>query len=235
MGDRWVALGVLLYNTMHALFLIINPLKTLNAIRFPNLFIPYRIKIKPVLIKGHKSIVKIKPGINVFQSGNWDMGAVRIDDMFRENPKYITAHEILNADGDIDIENLAETRFIEAMILKNGQSRGLRGAEDCLAYMKNRVKWYRSISDKGFLPQEELGGSKYVGEMQCAITRNGEIIKVNGGNHRFAAACILKPDFVYVHPAVLHEELFNSCFNRSSLVAIVNIRKLINNIEKKYS
>jgi hypothetical protein len=222
-------------NTIHVLLLILNPWQSLKSIRFPNLFIPYRIKVSPRLIRNYKSIRKIKLNSRIFLSGDWDFDFKGISDLFVENPKYITAVEILSANGYIDVESLSETKFLESMILKNGQSRGLKNRIDCLDCMEQRVKWYRSLRDKGFISQENLGGSKYVGEVHCAITRNGELIKVNGGNHRFAAAYILEPNFIYAHPAVIHEELLNSCQGKNSLMIVLNIRKLIKNIEKKYN
>ena len=201
----------------------------ISAIRVPNLLLAPVIYIDPNKIR-YATSVAIKPakGNALFLSGDWDLQRQSLQEIETNNPKYVSCRQLL--DGDVGLEDTLEYALIMAAIREQGSYRGCRNAADALHHIKARQDFYRAMQRDGYKSQAVLGGSRYQGEIECALDREGNLLKINAGNHRFAAARYLGLRAVPVHLAVIHSDHLQRVPNNLSA-----LRDLIAGVEARYA
>lgn len=223
-------LTYLLANTM-AIFpkLLDKTTDNLN-LKYPNLFLPRRLKIDPRKLMGHCSIVKSRVAASMFYEEGWLKQMKTVDEMFNENPKYITALEIIEH-GKTDVEDLAEYKFYMSKIDENGKSRGLFSKDDCNNELEARIEWYGRLESEGYRPQSSRIFD-FRGEIEVAISKSGEMVKVNSGNHRFAAYLLHGFEKVFAHPIAIDEQHISKLGDVPLYKKLIYIRKLLKRLER---
>jgi hypothetical protein len=200
------------------------------AIRVPNLLLAPVIHIDPNKIL-YAASVAIKPakGNALFLSGDWDLERQPLHEIEVSNPKYVSCRQLL--DGDVSLEETREYSLIMAAIRDSGSYRGCQNTADALRHIQARQDFYMAMQCDGYKSQAMLGGSRYQGEIECALDRDGNLIKINAGNHRFAAARYLGLTSIPVHLAVIHAEHLQ----RLPGGGLSALRHLIADIEARYA
>lgn len=87
----------------------------------------------------------------------------------------------------------------------------------------------------GYRSQKELGCSRFLDEIQAAVGACGELIQVNSGNHRFAAAYYLGLKQVPVHLALMHAQLFKGHQYKNRFEFLRAVRQKIKDVEARYA
>lgn len=205
----------------------------LARVRFPNLLLPAVIHVDPQRLE-YVCSAPVKPsrGCALFLGGDWDLRATLIADAERENPKFVSCRELLI--DALPPEQTSEYRHIVEAIGEHGSYRGCGTATEALAHMRARSEFYRRIKAGGYRSQPELGLSPYVGEIECAVDREGRLIKINAGNHRLAVARLLGLKSIPVHVATLHDSLRAQFESGNALERIRRVRGYIARLETDY-
>lgn len=221
--------GILLRHTLSAQF---SMNASIQALRVPNLLLSPIIYIDPRNIAWAASVaVKPERGNRLFQSGDWDLSKRSMLEVETRDPKYTTCRQILHEGKGP--EETDEFQMIKEAILCNGSYRGCYNSDDARAHMRARIEFYRMIAESGYKSQQELvGGSPFVGEIQCAIDRHGNLIKINAGNHRFAVARQLALKSIPVYVCLVHDSHRSIIERNGGLSAL---RQLIKDVEKRYA
>jgi hypothetical protein len=227
MVRRWRLYRLITANT--AKQLLAGP-QRIADVRVPNLLLPPVIYIDPNKIV-YAASVAIKPakGNALFLSGDWDQARQPLSEVETSNSKYVSCRELLEA--HIDLEATHEYGLIMEAIHNSGSYRGCRNEVDAMAHIHARQAFYFAMRQNGYKSQAALGGSRYQGEVECALDRDGNLIKINAGNHRFAAARYLGLASIPVHLAVIHSKHLGSLSERG----LPAVRQLIADVEARYA
>ena len=208
-----------------SIFYYLANCKKKNAVMYPNLFLVKRIFIDPNKINFFTSLsIKPKKGSTYFLPGDWDKHLPQIDCEIFNNYKFKTAYEILS--HNIPLSKTSEYKHIHGIIRENGRYRGYSNALD---YMKNIESLYDSIKNNGYLMRKSIL-NPWVGEVEVGIGRDGELIKINSGNHRFICSRVLNLKKIPVNVCVVHSDYYSE-FKKSGFSAI---KRLLYDIESKY-
>ena len=200
-----------------------NPKQT---IYYPNLILKPKIYIDPKKIRYYRSLfIKPKKGCRYFLEGDWDEEINTIEKTFNTHPKYITAKQII--DDNYPIEKTKEYKHINEYINTNGSYKNINNPK---IYMDNIYNLYKSLSANGYDTFYDNRINKWTGGIECVLGRNMKLIKINGGNHRFAASYILGIKNVPVHICALHSSYLNIFYKNG----FDGITSLVNQIEKEY-
>jgi len=224
---RWRVFRLITANTIEQLF---AGHRNIASIRVPNLLLVPVIYVDPTKIL-YAASVAIKPvkGNALFMSGDWDLARQSLHEVESSNPKYVSCRQLL--EGDVSLENTHEYGLIMAAIREQGSYRGCQSAADALNHIQARRDFYVAMRRDGYKSQAMLGGSRYQGEIECALDRDGNLIKINAGNHRFAAARYLGLTAIPVHLSLIHAEHLRR-LPESGLSAL---RQLIADVEVRYA
>jgi hypothetical protein len=181
----------------------LNIRKESSSLVYPNLALKKYIYINPKRIKFSVSLaIKPKNSSKYFLSGDWDKNLITVDDVFQDNFKYRTAHEILFKKTPLN--QTSEFRHVQEKIDNDGS---YRGHVDANSYIKTIDKLYKSIKKNGYSKRKRLL-NPWIGEIEVALGRNNELIKINSGNHRFACAYILSLRKIPVHVCAVHHSYY---------------------------
>jgi len=176
---------------------------SLGRVRYPNFFINGRFYVKTKNIKFISS-VELKPnrGCPFFLSETWfdSIKISTLSSVFRNNYKYNSAKEIII--NKTDPNNTLEAIHIKDIIGTKGSYRGFSNAYE---YMNSVHDIYKSIMKNGYKKRNSLF-SKFYGEIEALIDEEGNVIKINSGNHRFAAAYLLDIEYIPVHICAIHSK-----------------------------
>ena len=157
--------------------------------KYPSFFMPISTEIYSENVIGCASIIN-KPGRG--HNAVVELATTKIkslDQEFLENPKFITAHQIL-IDHERNISKLAEFQFYKAILESGGRPRGMETLYEIEKDLNNRIKFYHRFRKTGYRAVKQ-NAFDFGSEMQFAYAGSGKYVKVNSGNHRFAAITVL--------------------------------------------
>lgn len=213
----------------HALRARLFGSQTLQNLRVPNLLLPAVIYIDPRRVEWSASVaVKPDRGNALFHPGDWDLAMRSMHEVEANDPKYITCRQLLEG---LSPEATDEYQLIMQVVAQQGSYRGCRSAEDVKAHIRARGRFYQVMAEQGYKSQRELGASAYAGEVQCGVDRKGRLIKINAGNHRFAAARQLGLKRIPVHLCLIHDVHRQGVEAAGGLPAL---RRFIAEVEARY-
>ena len=118
------------------------------------------------------------------------------------------------------------------MIAANGRSRNLFSEDDCRKELEARIEWYKSLESEGYRPQSSRIFD-FKGEIEVAISKSGKMVKVNSGNHRFAAFLLFGFEKVFAHPIAIDENHIKKLGMIPLYRKLLHTRKLLKNLEKE--
>jgi len=203
------------------------------SLRFPNLLLPAVIHIDPQKIRTMGSMpFKPSRGCDFVIGGDWD--SVQQDVAVSEdlNPKHKTCREIILDNKELKLT--AEYQMILERIAIKGEYRKCLDEQDTLAYMEGRKALYAHMR-QGYKSQKDLGFSRFLDEIQTAVNSTGDLMQVNAGNHRFAAAQYLSLKQVPVHLAVMHASNLSGQQFKNKFEFLRAVRQKIKDVEARYA
>jgi|SaaInlStandDraft_3_1057020.scaffolds.fasta_scaffold31859_2 hypothetical protein len=193
-----------------------------SRVLYPSIFLNKKYYIDPLIVQKRTSIpMKPKLGSQLFLDGDWDIKAVPIEEVFKYIPKYKTSKEIICQ--KLAIKETSEYEFVKSKISKDNEYKGFK---DPIEYMKSIANLYDSIKIDGY--RENNSVCRWIGEVEIAIGRGGEIIKINSGNHRFACAYLLGEKKIPVNLCAVHSNYKKQFMSDGIFKLNRNIEKIIN-------
>ncbi len=203
-----------------------------GLIYYPNIFLKSVIYVNPNKIKYKvKSPLLSKKWKRYFIKGDWDLNVVDIDTFVKNNVKFKTLIELL--EYNISPDKTSEYKWLAHKLNKHGAVDGMKSRGDLLCYIKNVEKMYYTIIKEGRLrTQVELGLSPYIGEINCYLDRNGNILKATGGTHRFAIAKYINVKKIPVQISMMHYSNYLKIINMYGKCNYEAINKYLINIQE---
>ena len=191
----------------------------------PNLSIKNIIMINPIKIKYRNSIPmkfrgKSTPFIFNF---DWDKDNLLLEDFEKQNDKYISCRELF-IEG-VKIEKCKEFFYLKNKVKELGEYRNCKNENDIFLYFKNLFKLFESINKNGL-------NYRFQNNIECMIDRNGNLVKIGGGNHRLAISRILKLKKIPVEIRIIHSNPLKK--NIKNSIEIKNLNDFIKKIEFNY-
>lgn len=207
----------------------------LARVRVPNVGIRNVIRVDPNRIDFYCSVpVKPRRGSRFFIGGDWDVPKLPMAEVETDNPKFVTCRQLLVE--HLAPEETAEFKMLVGVLDSRGGYRGCGSREEIRNYVENLARMYAGIRDRGYLPRAHFGGTRYSGEIECALDRDGNLIKINAGNHRFAAARILGLKSVPVQLCFVHEAHFPAVARAAGEgTFLARLNAFIGTVERRYS
>ena len=180
-----------------------NRVESLSRLRVPNAVLLPCIFIDPMKIQYKCNIRgEAQARRTLFRDGDWDVRRKSFAEVDSTDPRYISCAELL---GSMPVEQTLEFQRLQERLLQRGEARGMRTLEQLRDYLQVVRGLYRQVAADGRLrTQDELGLCRYGGEINCAVGRDGQLLKTDDGNHRFALARHLKLQEVPVQISVIH-------------------------------
>ncbi|WP_395502165.1 ParB N-terminal domain-containing protein [Ectopseudomonas mendocina] len=184
-------------------------IKDLPRLRIPNSALKPFIFIDPMKleskcnIRGRTQLQK-----TLLRDGDWDIKRKSFIEVEASDSRYISCQELLNG---VPLEQTVEFRLLRERLARHGEARGMKSQAQLISYMQKTKSLYQQVAAEGRLrTQAELGRCSYGGEINCAISRDGQLLKTDDGNHRFAVARYLKLSHVPVQISVIHSDFIIS-------------------------
>lgn len=178
-----------------------------SLIRYPNLLISCRIKISPKSVK-YVASVPYKPRKGTQMVINLDSKIKDLNVALEKNYKAITARQII-----VEQKNWIETHEYKYMI-ENGFS--IKNAEN---YIKKTASMYSSFIHHGF--KERLYDKICTSGLEVGINSEGELVKLNSGNHRFYGSYYANLNEIPVSLCFMDESFYNNNFKNKSIFDIL--------------
>lgn len=209
-------------------------LSKLDSLRVPNARLLPCIYIDPLKIE-YKCNLRgaVQAQRTLVRGGDWDVKRKTFAEVESTDPRYISCRELL--EGGTPIEQLEEFRQLLARLEQRGEARGMKSRAELYEYMLAVQGLYRQIADAGrLMTQAELGRCAFGGEINCAVSRDGVLMKTDDGNHRFAIARVLGLRKVPVQVSAVHTEQksFIGGAERHGAVGAVNV--FFNELQQRY-
>lgn len=195
----------------------------LACLRMPNAgIIPYLL-VDPNRIEFKCNIRGVHAQTDLlFRDGDWDVTRKSFADVEANDPRYVSCRELVI--DKMPIEETMEFGYLLERIDRQGRAHGSSSREDLIRYMSKLRVFYETIERDGrLLPQGALGKPVHGGEINCAVDRDGFLLKTDKGNHRFAIARLLGLREVPVQISVIHSrqlEVVRAQGGTSGLLAV---------------
>jgi hypothetical protein len=196
---------------------------SINNFFLPNFSIENVVMINPNKIKYANSIpMKFYKSTKFFVNFDWDKENKLITEY--KHPAYITCEELFNK--GVEIEKCEEYFYFKKQIHKNNEWKNCKNDNDIVLFLKEKIKLYESIKKIGVKKNN-------LSNIQFMIDRNNNLVKINGGNHRFVISRILKLKKIPIEIKIIHSSILNENLNEK--IKIKRINELIKNIANKYA
>ena len=181
---------IILKNTLYGIPYLFSNNNLEKFPKYPSLFMPIFTQIHSKNVIGCASIMN-KPGRGHNAVFKLEMIKIKsLEQVFSENPKFITAYQILIENED-NIAKLAEFQFYKEILESGGRPRGMETLYEIEKDLNNRIEFYHRFRETGYRAIKQ-NAFDFGSEMQFAYVGSGKYVKVNSGNHRFAAIALLE-------------------------------------------
>ena len=197
--------------------------KNINHLYLPNLSIKNIVMINPNKIKFVNSIpMKFYKSTKFIVNFDWDEDNKLITEY--KHPTYISCKELF-VDG-VDIVKCEEYSYFQKQISKNKEWKNCKNEDDIYLFLKKKVKLFESI--------KKIGVKKsFISNIEFMIDRNNNLVKINGGNHRFMISRILKLKKIPIEIKVIHSN--NLELIKDQKFKINKINNLIKDTAERYA
>ena len=207
----------------------------LARLRMPNALLLPRIFIDPGNLAYKCNIRGGDEGQSMlFLAGDWDLKRKGFGDVDAKDPRYVTCRQLVREGAAL--EETDEYRELMLRLEKNGVARSFRSEKEILGYLEKLRQFYLRVQTDGRLKtQEELGLAAHGGEINCALGRDGVLLKTNDGNHRLAIARVLGLTSVPIQISVIHSSLIPEVGRLDEASGIVSVNHFFRRVEQAYS
>jgi len=211
-----------------------DQLSKIDSLRVPNSRLLPCIYIDPFKIERKCNLRGVvQEQSTLIRGGDWDLAWKTFAEVESTDPRYLSCRELL--EGSVPIEQLVEFRQLLLRLETRGEARGMKRYDELYEYMLALQRLYRQIADGGrLMTQSELGRCAFGGEINCAVSRDGVLMKTDDGNHRFAIARVLGLRSVPVQISVIHAQQKAYVGSAESSGAFDAINKFFCALQQRY-
>lgn len=216
-------------------YLFLDSYTSITKLKFPNAALLPCIYIDPAKVRYKCNIRGVYArGNNLFRDGDWDKNRKPFSIVEDTDPRYLSCRDLLDR-GRL-LEETLEYKEMLSRLERNGKVRGMTHAGEILEYLNDVRRLYLDIKKDGrIMTQRELGAAAHGGEINFAVGRDGELMKTDNGNHRFAIARALDIKRVPVQISVVHSEQLEEIQKKYSGSACDAINQYFLDIQARYS
>ena len=189
----------------------------------PNLLIKNVILIDPNKVKYVNAIpMKFHRNTQFIQDFNFDKRNSLVDEY--NHPTFLTCNELFIKKTDID--KCSEFFYYKKQISQKGEFKNCKNDNDIVLFLKEKIKLFENI--------KKIGVKKsFVNNIQFMIDENFNLVKINGGNHRFCIARILNLKKIPVEIKLIHKKNFEKDFDEKIELKVLNT--FIKKVEDRYA
>lgn len=208
----------------------------LLSAKFPSVLFKYILYVDPLKISWRCKIrSKERSSRDMFPDGHWDFNREAMSDYEAYDYRYLSCSQMIEQGlGFRDTKEYAV--YLDK--LKNGLlARGMSTVRDIDRYMSSLEKFYQDVSLSGQLKtQRQLGESPIYGEINFVIGRDGELLKADDGNHRFAIARVCRLSKVPIQISMIHPHLVHSLLKNDNIDSAVHtLNDYLLDVEARYA
>lgn len=143
----------------------------------------------------------------LFRAGNWDLPKSPLSKVQQSDPRYLFYKEYFFE--NVSIEDTTAYAYHLGRQSRGTPRLGFESKERLVAQLQGYVKLFREIKKDGKVtPGYQLMGRRG-NEIGCVIGRDGNIMKLAGGNNRFAIASLLQLPTVPIQVYFMHMDLLD--------------------------
>ena len=197
----------------------------IESFYIPNLSINNIIFINPMKIKYKNSIpLKFKKKSTPFiLDFDWDKKNQDLLKFEKEHHSYLTCQDLFVK--GLNIKSCKEYFFFKEKIKELGEFKNCKNENDIIIYLNKLLKLFDNIKKNGIKTNID-------NNLEFMIDKDFNLVKIGGGNHRFAISRILKLKQVPVEIKVINARYLNKKFKTN--INKKNLNSIIKNIETKY-
>lgn len=200
--------------------------KNINNFFLPNLLIENIIFINPLKIKykgnpNMKFKKKSTPFIFDFETDKNNVDMVKFEN---EHHSYIACNQLFIQ--NFQFKKCKEYFFFKEQINKFGEFKGCKTEKDIELYFEKLLNLYKNIKKNGIKTNID-------NNLDFMIDKNNNLVKINGGNHRFAISRILQLKKVPIEIKLISLKSLNKKSNEK--IDSKEINNFIKKIELKYN
>ena len=126
----------------------------------------------------------------------------------------------------MDIVKCEEYSYFQKQISKNKECKNFKNYNNIYLFLKKKFKLFKII--------KKIGVKKsFISNIEFMIDRNNNLVKINGGNHRFMISRILKLKKIPIEIKVIHSN--NLELIKDKKFKINKINNFINDTADRYA
>lgn len=208
-----------------------NYLKILTSKNIDNFYLP-NISIKNIIFinpskikyKGNANMKFKKKSTPFITNLDTDKNNIEMYKFENEHHSYVTCNQLFVK--NFQIKKCREFFFFKEQILKFGEFKGCKTDHDVDLYFEKLLNLFENIKKNGIK-------SNIDNNLDFMIDRNNNLVKINGGNHRFAISRILKLKKIPIEIKLINSQSLNKSYKEK--INIEEINQYIKKIEQKYN
>ena len=192
----------------------------------PNVSIDNIIIINPLKIeyKGTTHIKFKKRSTPFIFDFDWDKKNQNLLNFEKQHHTYISCNELFIK--NFKLKNCKEYFFFKEQIQKFGEFKGCKTESDIVLYLKKLLNLFDSIKKYGIKTNID-------NNLDFMIDRHGNLVKIGGGNHRFAISRILKLNKIPIEIKLINSQFLNKKYKK--IISKKDLNNMIKDIENKYN
>ncbi|MCC5960516.1 MAG: hypothetical protein JJU08_14385 [Rhodobacteraceae bacterium] len=143
----------------------------------------------------------------LFRPGDWDLRKSPVSKVQKSDPRYLFYKEYFFE--NVSIKDTTAYHYHRERQSRGNPRLGFETKERLLAQLQGYVRIFRDIEKDGKVtPGYQLMGRRG-NEIGCIMGRDGNIMKLAGGNNRFAIASVLQLPTVPIQIYFMHMDLLD--------------------------
>lgn len=203
---------------------------------FPNSIFSCLLFIDPLKISWRcKLRSKERSSRRIFLGGDWDLNREAMSVYEGYDYRYLSCGQMI--DQGVGYRHTKEYATYLDKLSSGLLARGMSTVQDVDAYMSALESFYRSVSVSGQLKtQQQLGESPLCGEINFVLGRDGELLKADDGNHRFAIARACRLPKIPIQVSMIHPHLVHDLVGKADVDSAVRaINAYLLEVEARYA
>lgn len=203
---------------------------------FPNALFNCLLYVDPLKISWRCKIrSKERSSRKMFLGGDWDLNREAMSFYEAYDYRYLSCGQMINQ--GLSFRETKEYAIYLDKLNSGFLARGMSTVQDVDIYMSSLERFYRDVSVSGVLKnQRQLGESPLCGEINFIVGRDGELLKADDGNHRFAIARVCGLPKIPIQVSMIHPHIVRDLVKKAdadSAVGAVNTYLL--DLESRYA
>jgi len=143
----------------------------------------------------------------LFRAGDWDLRKKPLSEVQQSDPRYLFYKEYFFE--NVSIKDTTAYAYHRERQSRGSPRLGFENKERLLAQLQGYTKIFRDIEKDGKVtPGYQLMGRRG-NEIGCIMGRDGNIMKLAGGNNRFAIASVLQLPTIPIQIYFMHMDLLD--------------------------